>query len=297
MVDMDYGKLLNRSFSISWEFKVLWVLGFFASFFGGSSMFINQEHQAKVAGVVSDHPYLIMIILIYALLLVFFFLIMHLICAAGLTDAVVKVEREARCSLKESFKVGAHYFWSFGGLWLIALFTMIAIIALLAIPVAVIFSASVVVGFLILVLVIPIFMAALYAFTSVYGLAQRELIIGGRDIADAIMEGFHLFKAHPGKNLVVFLISLAIGLILFTLNAMLVLVFALPLIFGSFGSATTAVILLIVEVPVFITVAIVVTGYFGAMLSSFFTLFYLELRKLTPYQAIAAAPAPSGPIS
>jgi hypothetical protein len=297
MVDMDYGKLINRAFSISWKYKILWVLGFFASFFGGSSMFISHEHQAKVANVISDHPYLITIILIYALFLVFFFLIMHLICAAGLTDAVVKVEREGKCGLKEPFKVGAHYFWRFGGLWLLALFTMIAIIALLAIPVAVIFAASVVAGFLILVLVIPIFMAALYAFTSIYGLSQRELVIGGFDIADSIIGGFHLFKKHPGKNLVVFLISLAIGLILFTLNAMLVLIFALPLIFGNFGSATTTVILLIVEVPVFISVAIVITGYFGAMLSSFFTLFYLELRKLTPYQSIETVPAPSGPIS
>jgi len=287
---MDFGKIIARSLKISWKYKTLWALGFFASFIGGSSVFIGKDHETRASDFVSQHPWLLAIIIGYIILLLLFFLIMHLICTAGLIDAVSRFEKNGLPGLKESFKSGSTYFWKFLSLWLMAIVIAIVCFGLVALPIALTFWASVTAGFLFLVILIPPGFVIIFFLFSIYSLAQREIVIGNCHLFESIRNAFLLLKKNIRRNLIVFLVDFITALILFSLNTFLLLLFAIPLILMAIQSTAAVILLLLVEVPIFILIAILLTGFFGAFMNSLYTVFYMELKKM-------ATPAESPEIS
>ncbi len=279
---MDFGSIIARSLNISWKYKILWVLGFFASFIGGSSVFIGKDHETRASEFISQNPWLLAVILGYALLLMLFFLCMHLIGSAGLIDAVSRLGEIHPPRLKESFKSGVVYFWKFLALWGMAIIAAIACFSLIAIPIALSFWASLMIGFIFLaILVIPA-IAILFIFFSIYSLAQREIVIGHKTLFESIANAVRLCKKWIGKTLIIFFIDFITGLILFSLNTFLLMLLAIPLILLAIKSTALLLLLLLVEIPLFIIFAIVITGFFGTFMNSLYTIFYLDLKKLTP---------------
>ena len=287
---MDFAKIVARSLNISWKYKMLWILGFFASFMGGSNVFIGKEHETRAGDFIIQNPWLLAIIIAYLILLFLFFLIMHLICSAGLIKSVADLDENYPPKARESFKSGMVYFWKFLALWVMAIAVAIALFAMIALPIALAFWASVAFGFIFLVLLIPPGLAALFLFLSIYSLAQREIVLGKRGLLEAISQAYRLWRENIGQALVVFLIQLLAGLIMFSLNTFLLLIFAIPLILLAIQSISIVVALLLVEIPMLILFSILLTGFFGTFVNSLYTLFYMELELLRPSSGPNAMP-------
>jgi hypothetical protein len=279
---MDFGKLIFRSIRISWGNKNFWILGFFASFFGGSSIFIGDENEIRATEFLSQNPAFVAVLVGYAILLLLFFIIMHLICTGGLISTISKMEKGHNQGLKESFKIGSQFFFRLLLLWLIAVVIGFSSIAMLVAPAVIAFMASSILGYIFIMVFVLLGFPILFFFFSLYSLAQREIVIGQKGIVEGIVSAFKLLKEHLWKNSIAFLISFIAGLILFSINTFLILMFAIPLILGAFYSGTLLLILLLVEIPFFIAIAIILTGFFGTLMNTLYTLFYIELRRLSP---------------
>lgn len=299
---MDYGGLINRAFSLSWKYKSLWVLGFFAASvatFGGienqlpdraGKWFPDVNHN--ISGIVSDWFHsnpgisiaLVVFIVAMALALALFFFIMGLISVAGLIDGVNQIEGGRKYALGKLFKSGAGYFWRFLGLFFIFFAIGLTFVIILVLPVVLAFALTGVLGVVALLLAIPMGMAAVFFFGNIYSLTQREIVTNETPVFKAIGEGYNLLIKHIGPNLIIFIINIFLWIAIIIAGLILVAVFALPIVLLASLSTVILVLVIIVVVPLFILAAIVVEGFLGTFFNSLMTLFYMELRKLTPLQ-------------
>ncbi len=278
---MDYGKILKRAFDYTLRHKSLWILGFFSTFFGSTYGFINRDNQTNAAGILFGNPTLLIFLIIYALTLFFLFIVMHLISTAGLIDAVAEMEGGKKYELKSSFKVGTDSFWRFLGLWLLMFSGVLVTAIILAVPAIIAFILETLLGILFLIALIPAALVGYFVIDMIYLFAQREIVIHKSRIGDAVSRGYLLLKNHLAGNVVAFLIVSGIGLVMFALNSLLVLIFAMPLIIAGTPQASAIVfIMLFIEVPIFIAVAILITGSFGTFQNSILTLYYLKIKSL-----------------
>jgi hypothetical protein len=205
---------------------------------------------------------------------------MNLIAVAGLVDGVMKIIGGKSVSLKELFRSGFRHIRYFSGLWLILIATCL-VLALLFITISVVpFILAGTWGLLILPITVPLAAAVVFSIISIYSLAQREIVIGGKDLFDSISGAYNLLLSYPGQNLIIFLISMLLFILLFILNSALFAIFSVPLALALSHSELTLAVLLFIEVPIFIAAAIAISGFFGTILNSIYTIFYLELRKL-----------------
>ena len=277
---MDYIGIIRQSFDLSWKYKLLWSFGFFASFLGGWSQIFKPEYRAQAADFLGSHPILIVIIAIYTLILLLFFIAMNLITVAGLIDGVVKITGGHSVSLKELFKAGFRHIRYFSGLWLILVAASL-VLALLFITISVVpYILAGAWGLLILPITIPLAATVVFSIISIYSLAQREIVIGRKDLFDSIGGAYNLLLSYPGQNIVIFLISMLLFMLLFILNSFLFAVFSVPLALALSHSELTLALLLFIEVPIFIAAAIAISGFFGTILNSIYTMFYMELKKI-----------------
>ncbi len=280
---MDYGKLVNHAFELSWKHKTLWVLGFFAStsFFGGGGF--NEQIKNRPWEQWTELHLMILVLVGIAIFIIgMFLLVMQLISVAGLIEAVVRVENSLAYKLGEMFKVGMKHFWRFLGLFcLFFLITGSSIVLLVGIIVAGFVFLNWF-GFIILVFILPIIFAVIFFFGNIYSLAQREIVIGNQPVFDAISDAYRLITHHLGPNIIMFFITFFLGIGMMMVGVLLLAAFAIPVLLIAVTSTVALVISLIIAIPVFLSIAIVIEGCLGTFFNALFTLFYMELRKLTP---------------
>jgi hypothetical protein len=306
---MDYGQLTRRSFDIAWKYKTLWILGFFAaasgSVFqlsnrlpGGRGGWLERTHPElfdKIIDWVSSAPGTIALMSLVGGLFLFalFFFIMHHISVAGLIGGVYKIERGESFRIGGLFSLGASYFWRFLGLFFIFLIIISVFVVLLLIPLVIAFSIAVPLGVILLLPLIPIFFAGIFFFGNIYSLAQRQIIAYETPVFDSISEGYHLLKKYLSANIIIFLIMTGLQIAIMIAGSIIIALGVLPFIILGVHSTYTVVILLVLVIPMFLLVMIIVEGFLGTFFNSLMTLFYLELRKLTPFTPIS--PMPTGP--
>lgn len=304
---MDYNNLLSNAFTLSWKHKVLWVLGFFAtstSYFGVANRLIPDKpdlwnfdiEDGFFQGIIDWFRFnpeisIALIIFIVAMVLLLFLVlfILSLISVAGLIDGVYKIEKNENIKLSQLFKTGAAHFWRFLGLFLIAVVVGITFAVLIILPIVLAFIMTPVLGVLSLLIGIPIGFAGIFFFGNIYSLAQREIVAFGSPVFQAIGEGYTLLIRHVGPNLVIFLIGFFLEIVLIIGATVLILLFAVPIVLMSTYSTWILVASIVIILPLFLMVAIVVEGFLGTFFGSLITLFYLELRKLSPRQAVPPA--------
>jgi hypothetical protein len=297
---MDFGNLLNRALSISWKHKTLWVLGFFAASIGAFGGIENQlpdkadKWFMKIDPGLSESVVdwfeinpgvsiaLVLFIIAAVLALALIFFVLGLISIAGLVEGVNRIEEGKAYTLGQLFREGALYFWRFLGLFFIFFAIGIVCVIMLVLPIVLAFVVTGVFGLLVLLIAIPIGIAAIFFFGNIYGLAQREIVIYQTPVFEAISEGYSLLVKHLGSNIIIFLIETFLWIAIMITGLILIAVFAIPVVLIGYHSTLWLVLILLLTVPIFIFVAIVIEGFLGTFFNSLFTLFFMELRKLTP---------------
>ncbi|MBN2225773.1 MAG: hypothetical protein JW763_00260 [candidate division Zixibacteria bacterium] len=280
---MDYGKLVNHAFELSWKHKILWILGFFASTFFFSGSGLDEQIKSRPWEHWTELQLAILVLAVSAIVIIGLFLfIMQLISVAGLIEAVVRIENGQAYKLGEMFKVGARHFWRYLGLFcLFFLVTGSSIILLVGIIVlGFVFLHWY--GLIILVLLLPILFAVIFFFGNMYSLAQREIVAGGLPVFDAVSEAYRLITRHLGPNIIMFFITFFLGIGIMLVGVLLLAAFAIPVLLVATVSTAALIVSLVIAIPVFLALAIMIEGCLGTFFNALFTLFYLELRKLTP---------------
>jgi len=289
---MNYGKIVEDSFSLGWKYKSLWFFGLFAGSLGEYNFqyeadepfdFETLEYESYQGVLEYLAP-----ILAAILVMVFVLSILRLICSPALVDGVNKIKRGGTYKFWDSYSRGLDFFWRYLGLNVLFAAVMVGLII-------VSLGIAVMIHWLMFFLMIPVIMIFGFVGSSVFGLAERSLVVRDNSIGDALEEGWVLFKNNIGKCIVIVLIifglALAVGIVLALMGFMLY--FPINLLVGGITEniALTFVLAFILGLPV----SIVLGGFGGTFFHSLYTLFYFGLvDPSTPYAGNpTAAPAPT----
>ena len=294
---MNYGKIVEDSFGLSWKYKSLWIFGLFAGSCGEFNFNYEPQETLDFASIDAAsielsqfieilNEYLAPIIAAFLVLLLIF-LVIQLICSPALVDGVNKITRGGTYKFWDSYSHGLDFFWRYLGLNVLFTAVMVGVII-------VSFGIAASIHWLMLLLMFPVIMIFGFVGSSVFVLAERSLVVRDNSIGDALEEGWVLFKNNLGKCIVIFLIVFGLVLGTVIVLALLGFMFYFPINVIVGGITENIVLIFVLTGILGMPVSIVLGGFSGTFFHSVYTLFYFGLvDPSTPY---AANPAPA-PVS
>lgn len=311
---MSYGDLLRNSFRITRQHRYLWFFGLFAgtsfnfpSFGGnlgggGGSDFDRAGFEDFLPA-----PEVLVAIGVGVLVLVLLFVALSVISQGALAESVAAIDRGERRSFRMAWLAGTSRFWRVLKLVVLLALVGVGLLLLVAVPlggvVAGTFAATEAPGARIPVVVVAAliglvaFICLFVPLSIVVQLSLRELVVGGDRPTAALRGGYRLFRRHPGKSLLVWLIQvgIVIGAVIAILVAALIVgvVLALPAIFLAVADLIGAAIVVgIAAALVLLAPLLAAFGALGAFGHGFWTLAWLRLRAM-PDAAVGPPASPA----
>jgi hypothetical protein len=285
---MEYGGIVRRSWALAWQHKSLWILGLFA----GGGTFGTMEWHSKNITPEKLHmaPETFALLGMGLTLLGIVFLLMSVLASAALIDAVNRLARGGVYRLRDSFSAGVDLFWRFLGLCLLALGTVVILVAILAVPGVLLFLMSTVVGVLSLIVLIPLFLAGGFVINAIFQLAARSLVVRSCSIGDALDEGYYLLRTRLSANLAIFAIFILLSIGVGVISLIILGIVGGPFVAMAIMSTTGLVVALVIGLPLVLLVIWVIHGLTGSFFSAMYTLFYFELVEPSATPAAPAQP-------
>jgi hypothetical protein len=276
---MDYGALVSKSLKIMWKFKYLWLLGFLVSLGeGGGHTFSNFKGKSNVIDNFLAQPGILFSLIIFGLLLFIIFTVLYYIAHGGLIHCVNRISRNESTSLGDGWRAGARNFWRLLGIGILILFMIIIALIVFGVPVAIAFLIHRSLGIVSLLFFIPLFLLGLAVILFVDVYADRACVIEGKGVIDSLKEGWNTFKNNLGKSIVVAIISFISGII----YLMLFIAIGLGLVANFFLAWAFAglILAIIFGILIVLVYTVITEGIFNTYLSAFWTLAYLEMKRL-----------------
>jgi len=293
---LDYGRLINTAFNLSWKNKSLWVFGFFAGY-GANTDFNYSPSQddselEQFSQIFGDFdsfnfdPDQLMTLISAGIILLFvisiLFFITHLIASPALVDSVNKITRGGKYIFSESFSVGIDFFWRFLGITVLGMITgLVTFLVLFAFGFAA-FFVNIVLGFASLIILLPILLASIFGIYNIFAIGERALVVRNCSIGDALDEGYTLLKRNIGEILIFFLINIAFMMGLGILAAMIFMMVGIPIAIIGIASEASLYIWVMIGVFVGLPVSFVIGGWSATFFHSLYTVFYFELVESKP---------------
>ena len=277
-VYMDYWDLVSRSVRLAWKHKFLWFFGFFASASGGNLGQWTEEGGEWVSNFFLQHIGLLLVIVVAVVVLWLAFFIMNIISTGGLIRSVSNADRGRPISFGGTWSAGVTTFWRLLGLTVLAVLTFLVVTAACAVPVILSLlggAAGVAIAVLIgAVLFIPyIAFLFLLAFTVTY--AEREIVLFGADVFDAIREGWQLTKRFFWKSMVVWLVTLVCGLVYGLGFVIALAILAVPFVLIGMANLAAGLIL---GIPIGLAFIAIASGAITTFSYSVWTMAYERLK-------------------
>jgi hypothetical protein len=290
---MNYGKIIENSFSFSWRYKSLWIFGLFAGSGSNFNMDLGLEQPTEAEslpfGSIDQLWQFILPILAAVAILVLILFVLHMICSPALVDAINRIARGGTYSFSDSYSRGIDFFWRKLGLTVIFVAAVIGVILVAIMPI-------VALNLLGILLLFPIFIVGFFFTITIYSLAERAMVVRDTTIGAAIEEAYVLLKQNFGKCVIIALIfiglSFGIALLFFMLAAMLY--FPVNMLVKSITENRSMIFILGVLLGLPITY--VVGGFIGTFFHSIYTLFYFGLVDPASPYANLPAPSPATPV-
>jgi hypothetical protein len=290
---MNYSKLMNQAWELTWRFKSLWILGIFVS--ASAPYSLNWQEDSKVLSNFGVPLTMSLTLLAVSLVVGFVFMILYFIASGSLIDAVNRLARGGQYRFGNSVANGLHFFWRMLGLGLLVFFVVAVWLGVCAIPAVLCFLMSTVLGVISLFFVVPLGLAGIFAAASLYLLAERSVVVRDIGIGDGIDEAWTLFRRSVGHNVVLALIYLGVTIGFGMLFLVLAAIIAVPFVAMALTSTAGLVIAIAIGIPAVLLLALLVTGVTGAFTNAMYTLFYFDL--LDSMQPPAAGAAQVGPVA
>jgi hypothetical protein len=313
---MDYGLLITRSFTIIWRYRYLWLLGALG---GGEGVGaynpvtnLGSSFQNRGGGPPSGQvtswltvglPLIIGLGTLLLLLLIAYFFV-SCITYGATVRAAAEHDAERPFDLTLAWQAGVGTFAPILLLrllvlllWLVVVLVVGGLIALGVVSVVnqqgAVATLAFVVGSLLLLLLIPIAIAVGIAVQ----LATRAIVLEQLGTMAAIERGFRLLFGRLGRVLLVWLLSIPLGIAAGLLLVILLTVAGLPLVALAALAFATGGVAALLTVAVFLlflyTVAsILAGGAVGSYLTTYWTLAFRRLELDIPPAPVQAYPVP-----
>ena len=287
-VGLDYWDLVSNSIRLAWKHKFLWFFGFFASSSGGNVGQWTEEGSGWVRDFYLQHLGILVLIVVGVVILWFAFLVMNIISTGGLIRGISDAARDRPVSFGETWRAGLNTFWRLLGLTVLAILTFLVVTAVCLFPIIMSLlggAPGIAIAVLIGAVLFFPYVAFLFlvAFTVTY--AEREIVLFGADVFDALREGWELTKRFIWKSMAVWLVMLLSGLV-YGLGLVIALAFiAIPFVLIGIGNLVAGLAL---GIPIALAFMAVATGAYTTFSYSVWTMAYEKFRGVT-------RPGPSAP--
>lgn len=317
---MDYGDIVTRSFRLTWRYKYLWVLGLLAGS-GGGSGFSYQGWSGFPGGQSSNtqggpdmrpvidwlqtHLALIFALIFLGFLLMVVFFLIASWAAAALVSEISDIESDEETDVSESEerpKRGFLSAWSKGraafgrvvGLRFLVGLLVLSYVAVIVIPLVLLVyliaarsALMVVVGIVVGVVVALLVIAAIpffIALTISQQYALRYIVLRQNGVADSLKAGFRLLKENLSSTLLLWLITIGVGMAVGLAVMVALLLVAIPVglfVFimfqiGPITGVTALALAVLIVVPLLLAAAGAASAYF----STYWTLAFSKLSPL-----------------
>jgi hypothetical protein len=329
---MDYGEVLSKAWKILWKFKVLWIFGILASCGTGQSGNFNFNNSFRTSGNGSygsmsnlppavldalshfwrlfDNPTFVWEFIVGALAVVCIFILVEIFIGTMGRIGLIKGSAEADAGAEKLtfgglWKESLHYFWRV--FWLSLLVGSPFVIAIVALA-AGLFAALIPLSnassnaqfVLILLPVICVFfciiilLAVLIGFISTQ--AERAIVLEDKSILDGFRRGWEVLTKNLGSILIIWLITVVIGIVAAIIIALPLLAVLVPLVIAFAGNINNAnfsitpwIIVLVCVLCIYALISWFANGILMTYLQSVWTLTYIRLTE--PKQEESAAVA------
>lgn len=306
---------------MTWQNRYLWWLGFFMAFSGGSIRMFNfsssgensSQDLEKIWNFISSNLDWIIPSVVFLFLLFIFLMILGTIARAGVIRAVEKIEKKENFGFKDAMREGKKYFWKLFFLGAILLIVLSLILAVMAMPIVLLFVAhSYIIGGILTFIAILIFipLATIFAFIKIYG--QLYIVLGKISLKASIENAYRLFLKNILKSLIMALIFIPLSILMsfavLFLALIIVIIFGIPGILLFLALKTTGIIIAAsLAILVFIFIVLVLSSFFQSFSQIVWVLLFKEiaspkaeevLKEITEEELLAQKnPEPCGTIS
>ncbi len=277
---MEYGRIVSRSFEIAWQHKWLWLFGMFAA---GTGYNLNFEYMGLSANpfTPADIEHIDFKALFAAYIgfipLILIIGLMAILSLAAIIDSVNRIERGGAFSFSTAFSAGIDFFFRIIGFGIIAFIVAMTFFFIMVIGLTIAFSINTALGVLASFITFFLFLIFIFSITQISNLGYRVLVIRNSGIIEAIGEGFQLVKMYFGENVAAFFILMAFGIGFAIFNLIIWLIFNLPIDAVINALNLTSFPAVITGLFLGMPITFITAGYFGVFVTTFMTLFYIEL--------------------
>jgi hypothetical protein len=319
---MPYWEIVTRSFRISWRHKYLWLLALFAGESSGGFNFnynspafpgTNRNNKAPDFGAINqqvsqwlaEHTGLIVAASVLFILIAIAFFVLAAICEGAVVRAAAEHDAE------RPFGLGVA--WRTGRVTMGAIIRFRLLLIALALPVLVVLVAltigfvtaivgrnGAVIAVLVLIGIFFILAAIAYvvALTFIDRLGARAVVLEQLGATAALGRGYRLLVKRLGRVLLVWLLSVAVGIVLgicFAIVGAILVVPAVLIAFATYASGSPLWWLAIaISVVILLPIVLVIGAFLAAQNSTYWTLAFRRLEIDQPAYAYAPVPQPPG---
>ncbi len=300
----DFGFIVREGFRIAWRHKLLWIFGVFAGGvpwipnWGRDSGYVNfGKGEIGLSEIVGGLASLWGVILPILIVIVLAGIAASVVSIGGLIEAVNRIVRGVgEWRFRDALSAGLEHFWRVLGVELVGLICALGYVLLVLVIGVGAFSLSTSLGVIYILAVLPVTLVVYLAGGATFSLALRVVVTRHAGVADAIAEGWTLFRQNWKESTVMFLIYIGIALGLGITSLAVVFVFSLPMFLAWAAGGVGAVISVILGLLVTAPVLIVVGGFTNTTMYNLITLFYFELveprrQRMAPDQTPPPKPS------
>jgi len=307
---MDYGDLLSSAWRITWRHKYLWIFGLFASGSAGCSIggggpnfsapsenFPTLDDPAgsidQVVGFLNTHWALIGVIILASILMGLILFVISVISTGGLVSGSADAyEGSGGSGLGQAWSEGVSSFWRLLGMWITVFIAVglavLAVIAVIGVPLVLVISSAEGVSWpavVLIILAVLVFIAlaipAGIALQICVNWATRSIILGKSGVFASLRHGWSIFRHNIGSSLLVWVISVGLGVAVGLVVNATVIAAAIPVIFGFMPllAAKGPILWVVVGLVSLIVLAgsILAKATLTTYFSSYWTIAYLKL--------------------
>lgn len=308
---MPYWQNVARSFQISWRHRYLWLLALFAGEGGGFSLSGSQgvrqpgagpsgQNAQQIATWFNQHAGLLLVIGGISLVATIGLFILAAVCEGALIRGAAEHDSD------RPFKLGAAWRSGVGTMWLIVRFRLLLIA--LVLPALIVFglliagfvlaivnnsvALAIVLGLVGLLFVLGLVVYSIYL-SLLDRLGSRTAVLDQRAAIASLVAAHRLLVRRFGRLLLVWLISLGVGIVVGLAFFVAALVAGLPAIIAILvlvaGGPGWLWFVFALGVVIFAAVSIPLNAFLAAQASTYWTLSFRRLDMDTAPAAPAAA--------
>lgn len=287
---MDYMELVKKSVSNAWNYRFLWLFGFFVSVtdgFGGGHWWTDKLDRGESYGCFGElgdlyfDPALLVLLAIAAFSLWLIFWVMGVISEGSLIHGISRKELNLKVSFADCWSAGLGKFLRLLGIMLLVLLLVIGVLFGLALIVVPSYFAHIGLGIAMTLLALLALVPIIIIIVCVEGWAIRFAVLNDERWLAAIGKGWQLFIDNIGKTLAVAFLSFFTQLVLWCILVIGMVILAIPFVILGILNLWIS---LIPGILILTVIIILSSAFFGTFASSMWTLGFMRITDFAGRQ-------------